>query len=68
MLGWIKCLLGFHDWHIANEVQIQGTGFTDDPADYECGGIDYILTCARCPMAKIESRRGVWLPLPYPNR
>jgi hypothetical protein len=67
MFAKIKCSLGFHDWRIANEVEVPGSGFTDDPGDFECGGVDYILACSCCPMARIIRKRGFWIPLPYPK-
>jgi hypothetical protein len=62
----VMCL-GFHDWRIEREVDVPDSNFDEGPMFFETGGVDYHCRCARCGKKKIESRRGVWLPLNYPR-
>jgi hypothetical protein len=57
----LLCRLGLHDWRITAEIDVPGTGFTEDPADYQCGGIDYQIYCLWCPRGYTEQKRGVWI-------
>ena len=67
MLISLACFFGFHDWRIDEEVEVEATD-TDHPVLFRSGGVDYHCGCAWCPATKVESRRGVWLPLGYPAR
>lgn len=67
MLRWLKCLIGLHDWRIASEIDVPGSGYTDLPMDYECGGVDYIIRCAHCPRAYVHSGRGAWVAPQFPR-
>lgn len=66
MIGWLKCALGWHDWRIAKEIDVEGTGFTDAPMDFEPGGVDYVIQCARCPHFYVDQRRAFWIAPGYP--
>lgn len=65
MLKRLLCLIGLHDWRMEHEVDQPGSGFTDNPMDYEVGGVDWHLQCSRCHQTKIEKKRSVWLPSTY---
>jgi hypothetical protein len=68
MIQFIKCLFGFHEWLIADEIDVPSTPTTVHPSDFRAGGTDYVLCCAHCPAERIEERRGeAWPALPYPN-
>lgn len=62
----ILCWFGHHDWRMEREVDVPGSGYTPIPMDYEVGGVDWHLRCARCLRTKVEQKRGVWLPSKYP--
>lgn len=66
-LDWLRCSVGLHDWRVAGEKSVAGTGFTDDPADYQCGGADYTIRCDRCGKSYVDSKRGAWVPPNYPR-
>jgi hypothetical protein len=65
-MRWLLCHLGVHSWFVEHEDYVDDNG-EDAPVLWEPGGTDYYCRCAHCPASKIESRRGVWLPLKYPK-
>lgn len=67
MIRWLKCSLGLHAWRISAAIPVEGTGYTENPIDFESGGVDYVIRCAHCSTAYIERKRGFWIEPPYPK-
>jgi hypothetical protein len=67
MLRKFFCMIGRHDWRIAKEVEVEGSGYTEDFFDFECGGVDYHIQCAHCPKSWVFPKRGVWIAPKYPR-
>lgn len=63
----MRCFFGLHDWRIAQETASHGTGYTEDPADFECGGVDYVIACSHCPKTYVDRRRGFWTEPNFPR-
>ena len=62
----LLCLFGRHDWRLVREEWVPSNGADDPPPiDYECGGVDYHLRCARCDKERVDSPRGVWIESDY---
>lgn len=57
----LKCAVGFHDWELHHEVDLPGSGFTENPMDYEVGGWEYHGKCTRCPATTVSRHYGVWI-------